>query len=40
MYVNPVPTTKDWQATLEKFKGYYCPKKILIRTKIKESCFK
>lgn len=35
-----VPTTKDFQQTLENKKGYYDPKKILKRRVIKDSCFK
>jgi len=39
-YINPIPTTDDYKATLEKFKGYYCPVKIKTRRHIKDSCFK
>lgn len=35
-----MPTTKDFQETLEKYKGYYDPQKILKRRVIKDSCFK
>jgi hypothetical protein len=35
-----IPTKEDFLKTLEKYKGYYDPKKIFKRRVIKDSCFK